>query len=330
MAILSSCSRLATTAARRIPRVGVISLQSAASAGVTVIPPTGAVAYGEALIAGLRELGYEDGKNIAVEFRVAPEEERAARTSEEHWGDKARELVALPVDVIVAYGTLAQRAAKAATSKVPIVMFGGSDPIEAGLVTDLAHPGGNITGVSSVVNDFDAKRLELLKEAFPSIQRVAIFGDTTAVGNMSRRSAQAAARALRLDFVNVAVTAIPEVRPALEAAAKLGIDSIIVLGSTNLGRAEFRAFVAEYRLPVVYESVASVDNGGLMAYNVNAHELARRVAKYVVRILEGERPADMPIEHPTKFELVINLKTAREQGLTIHPSVMSRATRVVQ
>lgn len=330
MAILSSCADLAPTAARGIPRVGVLSLQSAASAGVTVIPPTGSVAYGEALLAGLRELGYEDGKNIAVEFRVAPEEERAGRTTEEHWGDTARELVASRVDVIVAYGTLSQLAAKAATSTVPIVMFGGSDPVEAGLVTDLARPGGNITGVTSVVTDFDAKRLELLREAFPSIKRVAICGDTTVVGNMSRRSAQAAARTLGLDFVNVAVTALPEVRPALEAAAKLGIDSIIVLGSTTLFRTEFRAFVAEYRLPVIYESVASVDNGGLMAYNVKPHSISRRVAKYVVRILQGERPADMPIENPTEFEIVINLKTAREQGLTISPTVMNRATRVVQ
>lgn len=308
---LSACAG-APSIAKRVPRVGVLSLQPA---------PASSSGLAEALVADLRGLGYENGKNIQVSFHWNNEVDTDVRGAK-----AAAEVVALQVDVIVAYGNVAQRGAKATTSTIPIVMFAGSDPVETGLVESVARPGGNITGVAGNTALVSAKGIELLKESFPSISRVAIISDFDPDRKRKRRAAEDAARALGLDFVTVEVRSAAEVPAALEAADPR-VDALLVF-SLWVSPHE-RAFAAARRIPALYATEVSVDNGGLMTYVEDNFEMARRAASYVVRILSGEQPARMPIEQATKYRLVINLKTAREQGLTMPQSVLSRATRVI-
>ena len=309
---LSACAGAPSTV-KRVPRVGILSLQPA---------PASSSGLAEALVADMRDLGYENGKNIQVSFHWNNEVDTDVRGAK-----AAAEVVALQVDVIVAYGNVAQRGAKATTSTIPIVIFAGPDPVEAGLVESLARPGGNVTGVAGNTALMSAKGIELLKESFPSVSRVAIISDFDPDRKRKRRAAEDAAHALGLDFVTVEVRSAADVPAALEAADP-GVDALLVF-SLWVSPHE-RAFAATRRIPALYATEVSVDNGGLMTYVEDHFEMARRVASYVVRILNGEQPATMPIEQATKYRLVINLKTAREQGLTIPQSVLSRATRVIE
>lgn len=314
---LASCAG-APFAAQRMPRVGTMGMVPPG------IDPTNPGTLHLSFVAGLSELGYQDGENIQVHpvYRLAGDaDERSAQN--------AADVVALGVDVIVAYGSLNQRGAKAATSTIPIVVFSGLDPVAMGLVESLARPGGNVTGIASNEAVMAAKRLEQLKESFPTISRVVIFSEYDPGLDVQRRAVEDAAHLLGIDFVTVRARTDAEVPPALEAAASRGADALIFLG-TLPGRREVRAFAATHRIPAIGSVETFVEMGGLMSLVEDRAGIARRAASYVVRILKGERPAEMPMEQPTKFELWINLKTAKEQGLAIPQSVLSRATRVIE
>jgi putative tryptophan/tyrosine transport system substrate-binding protein len=298
--------------AKPIPRVGILSLV-----------PTNLLF--ETFVAGLAELGYERGRNIEVEGRWNDNTDHDAR------GARAfAELLVIGVDVILAYGNVAARSAKALTTKIPIVIV-GPDAIETGLVSDLARPGGNLTGVSVDHSATVAKCVELLKEAFPYVSRVAITSDIDPERRRLRRVVEAAARAVGLETITVEASTPDDMPTALAVAADQSPDALLSLTVAASYSSHERAFAAARRIPAMHTSTeAAVDNGTLMAYLPDGHHLMRRAASYVVRILNGERPSDLPMERPTKFVFVINLKTARAQGLTIAPSVLIRATRVIE
>ncbi len=285
-------------------------------------PPPHHIAFWQ----GLRELGYDFVK-----------EYRYAEGNFERFPDLAAELVRLKVDVIVTSPSPpAIRAAQEATRTIPIVMAGANvDPVEAGFVISLARPGGNITGLTNLTAQLHAKRLELLKEAFPRISRVAILWppadqiqamkEIEAVGQalgIQIQSVVPTGRARRLDDIESALSAISQERP----------DGLLVSGSGLISRHRARIieFTAKRRLPTMYSLSLFVGTGGLMSYGVNFKDLFRRAATYVAKILKGAKPADLPVEQPTKFELVINLKTAKKLGITIPPNVLYQATKVIK
>jgi putative ABC transport system substrate-binding protein len=282
----------------------------------------------EAFIQGLRDLGYVEGRNLVIEYR-SPE------GKPERLPALAAELVALKVDVIVAAGTPQPLAAKQATRTIPIVFAGASDPVASGLVTSLARPGGNVTGLSLLLPELVGKTLEQLKQAIPGVNRVAVLwqpglGERTEKDLL--KGAEAAGRALgvRLQFVEARGPA--DFDRAFSDMTKARADALTVLGSNMflIERRRLVALAAKNRLPAVYPLREWVDVGGLMAYGANLADLFRRAATYVDKILKGAKPADLPVEQPTKFELVINLKAAKALGLTIPPSVLGRADEVIQ
>jgi putative ABC transport system substrate-binding protein len=281
----------------------------------------------EAFRRGLRGLGYVEGKNIVIEWRVA--EGKRDRVPA-----LAAELVRLNVDVIVTGSATDTRAAKAATSTIPIVMTNDGDPVESGFVASLARPGGNITGLSTIAPELNGKRLELLKEAIPKLSRVAVFGTSTSPGNAQElREANLAAEALRVKLQYVDVLSSKEIETAFRVAGKDRADAVLMNVAGTFGSLQ-RKGIAELavksRLPVIYETTSYVDAGGLMSYGVHLPDLARRAATYVDKILKGAKPSDLPVEQPTKFELVINLKAAKRIGLTIPPNVLARADKVIR
>ena len=275
---------------------------------------------------GLRELGYVEGKNIVIEWRYA--DDRPDRVSE-----LAAELVRLKVDAIVTGGNSATQAAKKATNSIPIVMTRASDPITSGFVVSLARPGGIITGLSTLSPEINGKRLELLRETVPKLSRVAVLGTSTSPGNAQElREVEVTAGALRVKLQYMDVLTGKDIEPAFRAAKKGGAEAVLImLGALGTAqRKEMAALELKIRLPVIYESARSVGAGGLMAYGVSSLDLDRRAATYVDKILKGAKPADLPVEQPTKFELVINIKTAKQIGLTIPPNVLARADRVIK
>jgi putative ABC transport system substrate-binding protein len=283
----------------------------------------------EAFLQGLRDLGYVEGRNVVIEYRDA--EGKLDRLPA-----LAAELVALKVDVIVAPPTVAALAAKQATRTLPIVFAVAGDPVQSGLITSLARPGGNVTGLSTLALELVGKRLELLKQAVPGVTRVAVLWQPGGQGERTDKNllkeADVAARALgvRLQFVEARRPADFDRAFADMTRARTG--ALTVLGN-NMFIIERRRLVdlaAKTRLPAVYGGREFVDAGGLMAYAPNAADLFRRAATYVDKILKGANPADLPVEQPTKFELVINLKTAKALGLTIPQSVLGRADEVIQ
>ena len=284
----------------------------------------------EQFLAGLRDYGYDDGKTIRVESRASDARSDAVVSQQ------VAELVSLPVDVIVANGGQAQTAAKAATSTIPIVIYGGTDPVESGLVPSLARPGGNITGIAGVRDVLSAKRLELLKKAVPSISRVAIIGDDRPDVRVRRKAAEDAARALGLEVVTVELHDASQLPEAFDTMTSRSADALLMLevsGAFTVTTKEAKdllAYVSARRMPAIYHNQMWVDAGGLMGYVDDIMPIARRAGQYVARILNGENPAAMPIEYPTKFELVINLKAAAEIGITIPQSVLRTATRVIE
>jgi putative ABC transport system substrate-binding protein len=276
---------------------------------------------------GLREHGYIEGKNIIIEWR-------SSEGKGESTAMLASELVRLNVAVIVSGGLGATRAVKAATSTIPIVMTRDSDPVENGFVASLARPGGNITGLSNVSSDLVGKRLELLREIVPKLSRVAVFGTSNNEDNTRElREIENTAGVLGVKVQYLDILTSKDIDTAFRAAANARVDAAImnISGPIAMGsRKEIAELAVKHRLPAVHTLREYVEAGGLMNYGADLNDSDRRAAIYVDKILKGAKPADLPVEQPTKFELVINLKTAKQIGLTIPPNVLARADRVIK
>jgi putative tryptophan/tyrosine transport system substrate-binding protein len=272
----------------------------------------------------MRDLGYVEGKNIVIEYRYA--EGKVARLS-----NLAEELVRLNVDVIWALGPAVSHA-KNATKTIPIVITHVSDPVGSGLVASLARPGGNITGLSGVGPELGGKRLELLKEVIPKLSRVAFFGNSTAPAQAQLREIELAAGELGVKIQYLDVPSPKEIEPALLAASKGRAQAVLITRNpvTAIHFARIAELAVKNRLPTMYADREFVEAGGLMSYGPDYIFLYRRVAVYVDKILKGTKPADLPVEQPMKFEFVINLKTAKQIGLTIPPNVLARADKVLK
>jgi putative tryptophan/tyrosine transport system substrate-binding protein len=303
----------------KVPRIGYLS----------PLDPATDFRRSEAIRLALRELGYIEGQNIAIEYRYA--EGKRDRVPE-----LAAELVRLKVDIIVAAGgALVIPVAKNATKTIPIVMVGvGLDPVEAGYVESLARPGGNITGLTILATDLGGKRLELLKEAVPKVARVAVLYDPVTPGGVRelKEVLPVAARALGLTLQPWEVRSADDIDRVFASMGKQRLDGVYVtLGPLMLANQKRTVGLAlKSRLPSTYYYREAVEAGGLMSYGADLADSYRRVAYYVDRILKGAKPADLPVEQPTKFELVINLKTAKQIGLTIPPEVLARATKLIK
>jgi putative ABC transport system substrate-binding protein len=282
--------------------------------------------YVEALRQGLRELGYVEGKHFVIEYR-------GAEGKEDRIQSLVNELVQLQVDVLVA--TIAAiRAAQQASKTIPIVMVSLADPVASGLVDSLARPGGNVTGLATLQRDLSGKRLELLAEVVPKISRVGILRDAGgSVSAVSFKEYEAAARALKLQLQSLEVRRpTPDFEGVFQAAAQGRSRAVITITNILLFTHSKRIadLAVKNRLPSMYEGSTWVDAGGLMSYSTNDLEVFRRAATYVDKILKGAKPADLPVEQPKKFEFIINLKTAKQIGLTIPPNVLARADRVIR
>jgi putative ABC transport system substrate-binding protein len=280
----------------------------------------------EAFRQGLRELGYVEGKNIVIEWRYA-------EGKRDRLPAFAAELVRLKVDVIVTAGPGSTRAAKEATSTIPIVMAQDSDPVGSGLVSSLARPGGNITGLSTLSAELSGKRLELLKEVVPKLSRVAVLGTSPDPSNAQVRSeVELAAGALGMKLQSIDVLDPKDIEIGFRAATKGRADAVLVLANpvVNSQRKQVVELAAKNRLPAIYYRRDFVEEGGLMTYGVNFLDLDRRATTYVDKILKDAKPADLPVEQPTKFEFIINLKAAKQIGLTIPPNVLVRADKVIR
>jgi putative ABC transport system substrate-binding protein len=280
----------------------------------------------DAFLHGLRELGYLEGKDIAIE-------RRSADGKIERLPDLAGELVRLKIDIIVTGGPGSTRSAKEATAMIPIVMAQDFDPVGTGFVISLAQPGGNITGLSTLSPEISGKQLELLKEIVPRLSRVAILGNSTIPGNaQSLREVELAAEAFGMQLQYLDVLAANEIQTAFRAARKGRAEAVLILGSSVflLERSQVVELVGKNRLPAIYSQREFLEAGGLMTYGPNFADLWRQAATYVDKILKGAKPADLPVERPKKFELLINLKTAKQIGVTIPPSLLARADRVIK
>ena len=281
--------------------------------------------YVEAFREGLRELGYVEGQNIVIEYR-------SAEGKFERLSDLAADLVRLKVDVIVTAGGIqAIRPAKNATSTIPIVMTGTADPVASGFATSLARPGGNITGLTLGGPELVGKRLELLKEAVPRVSRVAIFLNPTSA-SLWLKDMQASAQALGLRIQSFDVQSVNDLEGAFQAATKWGAGGLTVAGDPvfTSNRKLILEFAAKNRLPAIYPLRRYVEDGGLMSYDAKLADLYRRAATYVDKILKGAKPADLPVEQATKFEFIINLKAAKQIGLTIPLNVLAGADKVIK
>lgn len=280
----------------------------------------------EAFLQGLRELGYLQEKNIVLEYR-------AAEGKSERYPALASELVTLKVDVIVTAGAASTRAAKEATSTIPIVMVQDSDPVGSGFIASLARPGGNITGLSTLAPEISGKRVELLRDIVPKLSRVAILGTSNYPGNaQSVKETELAAAAFGVRVQYLDTLGPQDIEPAFRAARKESADAVLLLQSfvLNSHRKQIVNFAIKGRHPAIYYSPDWVKDGGLMSYGVSFTDLNRRAAVYVDKIFKGAKPGDLPVEQPTKFELVINLKAAKQIGLTIPPNVLARADKVIK
>jgi putative ABC transport system substrate-binding protein len=302
--------------AAKVPRIGYLSPST----------PTAIVARQEAFRQGLRELGYLEGKTILVEYRYA--ENNVDRLPE-----LATELVRLKVDVVVTTSSAPTHAAKAATATIPIIMLQDNDPIGNGFVASLARPGGNITGLAALDPELSGKRMELLKETVAKLSRVAVFGDSTIPGSASvLRQTEIAAAVFKGKIQYLDILAPKDIENAFRAAEKERADGILTMTSPILfsHRPQFVELTAKHKLPAIYHQSQYVEAGGLMSYGASFTDMDRRAATYVDKILKGAKPADLPVEQPTKFELVINLKAAKQIGLMIPPNVLARADKVIK
>jgi putative ABC transport system substrate-binding protein len=315
--LLALCASAGAQQPTKIPRVGYLTVASLSA----ITNRT------DAFRRGLRDLGYLEGKNIVIEWRTA--EGKFDRI-----GALAAELVRLKVDVIVTGGEAATRPAKEATTSIPIVMTQDDDPVGAGFVASLARPGGNITGLSTLAPERTAKRLELLKEIVPGLSRVAVFGTSTEPNNARElKEVELAAEGLGIKLQYRDVLTLKDVEIAFRAAVKERTGAVLknVSGPiTNAHRKEIADLAVKSRLPVIYGRREPVEAGGLMSYGVSVDDLDRRAATYVDKILKGVKAGELPVEQPTKFELIINLNAAKQIGLTIPPNVLARADRVIK
>jgi putative ABC transport system substrate-binding protein len=301
---------------KNLPTIGLLIAGSAASE----------VSRIEAFRQGLRERGYVDGKNVAVEYRYA-------EGKLDSLSSLAAELVRLKVDVIVTAGPTATHAAKKATNVIPVVMAQVNDPVGDGFVANLARPGGNITGLSAMGPELSGKQLELLKEIIPRLSRVAVLGTSTQPGTtQALNETKLSSRALGVQLQFLDAKSYEEIEVAFRSVSKTHADALLVLSGPTflLERHAIIELAAKNRLPAMYFAREFVEDGGLMTYAANVTELWRRAAAYVDKILKGAKPADLPVEQPRKFEFVINLKAAKQIGLTIPPNVLARADRVIK
>jgi len=275
---------------------------------------------------GLRELGYIEGKSIAIEWRYA-------EGKEDRLPKLAAELVQLNVEIIVTDGTNVTRAAKNATKTVPIVMASDADPIGNGFIASLARPGGNVTGLINLITGLSGKRLELLKEAIPGISRVGVIWNPENPSSVSGfKETQEAAQALAMQLQSLEVRGPDEFEGAFQAASKRQARAISVVSDSLMfnNRKRLLDIAAKHRLPTMHTQSLWVEAGALMSYGTSFPDLWRRAATYVDKILKGAKPADLPVEQPMKFELVINLKTAKQIGVMIQPNVLARADKVIK
>jgi putative ABC transport system substrate-binding protein len=317
--LLALCVSAQAQQAKKVPRIGYLALVDAA----------GESPRAEAIRQALRERGYIEGQNIAIEYRYA-------EGKRDRYPELAAELVRLKVDIIVAAGGIViVQAAKNTTKTIPIVMVGlGVDPVEVGLIESLARPGGNVTGVTNLSPELSGKRLELLKEAVPKIAHVAVLYDPAASGSARdvKEVLTVAARALKVTLQPWEVRAADDFDRVFAAMSKQPPDGLHVGGGpltfANLKR--IAALALKSRLPSVYITREAVDAGGLMCYGADLADSYRRVAYFVDKILKGAKPGDLPVERPTKFELMINLKTAKQIGVTIPQKVLARADKVIK
>jgi ABC-type uncharacterized transport system substrate-binding protein len=301
---------------KKVARIGYLSVLSPASDSARI----------EAFRQGLRQAGYADGQNFAIESRYA--EGKLDRLP-----DLAGELVRLQVDVIVVGGSTATRAAKNATKLIPVVMAHGSDPVELGFVASLARPGGNITGLTHLAPELGGKRLELLKEIIPQLSLVAVLTDPGTQGHGPQiKELEVAARGLGVQLRPIEVRGPNELESAFSAMTTGRASAFIGLQQPTLDRlrAKIVDLAAKNRLPAMYPNSEYVETGGLMSYAADIVVMFRRSATYVDKILKGTKPADLPVEQPTKFEFIINLKAAKQIGLTIPPNVLVRADKVLK
>jgi len=315
-ALLALCSSAEAQQQKKIPRIGYLGVGSLNTNTYRT----------DAFRQGLRQLGYAEGKDIVIESRSA--DGKLDRSNE-----LAAELVRLKVDVIVTAGPTATRAAKAATATIPIVMTQDPDPVGNGFVASLAHPGGNITGLSSLAPEISGKQLQLLKETVPKLSRVAVLGTSSAPGQaILLREIGLAAAPFGVQLQSLDVQGPKDIETAFRAASEQRAEGFIVLASGILNRQIpcISEYAVKNRLPVIYAAPQFVEAGGLMFYGVNLADLDRRAATYVDKILKGAKAGDLPVEQPKKFELIVNLKAAKQIGLTIPPSVLARADRVIK
>jgi putative ABC transport system substrate-binding protein len=302
---------------KKVPRIGYLTAQE---------PAHESTRY-DAFRAGLRELGYIEGQSIVIETRYAGGDA-------DEYPRLAAELVSLKVDLIVAGGgSSLARAAKETTKTIPIVITGGSDPVAAGLVVSLARPGGNLTGLTGITAELAGKRLELLKETLPRLTRVGVLWNPEDKGSAQGfKEIEIAAPTLRLEVQSLQVRNPSNFESAFKAAIAGQARALQVLpsGLVTSHRNRIVEFATKNRLPTMFGDAAHVEAGGLMSYGPNAPDLYRRAATYVDKILKGAKPADLPVEQPTKFDMMINLRTAKQIGVTIPPNVLARADKVIK
>jgi len=300
----------------KIPRIGyLLGVSLSASSTRT-----------EAFRQGLRDFGYVEGNNIIIEWR-------SAEGKFDRLPALAAELVRLKVDVIVTAGPIPTRAAKEVTSTIPIIMTQDPDPVGNGFVASLARPGGNITGLSTLAPELSGKQLELLKEIIPKLTRVAVFGTSTRAGNArALKEIELAAGAFKVKLQYLDVLDPKDIETAFQAATKGRAEAVLVLQSAVFfsQRTQIAELAIKSRLPAIYYTTEFVEAGGLMSYATSYTDLFRRAATYMDKILKGRTPSDLPVEQPMKFEFVVNLKAAKQIGLTIPPNVLVRADKVIR
>ena len=313
--LLALCPSAEAQQPEKVPRIGYLG-------GVSLSANT---ARHEAFRQGLRELHYLEGKNIVIDWR-------SADGKLERLPALAAEMVRLKLDVIVTSGASATRAVKEATNTIPIVMTNDPDPVGDGIIASLARPGGNITGLSTLAPELNGKRLEVLREVVPKLSRVAILRVSTNLAGGQVRELELAAKAFGVKLQYLDVLDSKNIETTFRAVSKGRADGVLVLASGIISaqRAQIADLAVKNRLPVIYHEPRYVEAGGLMSYGVSLLDLDRRAATYVDKILKGAKPADLPVEQPTKFELIINLKTAQALGLTMPPSLLFQADEVIK
>jgi putative ABC transport system substrate-binding protein len=315
-AVAAASLAAAAQEARKVPHIGFLG-NSTATLEANLLAP-----FREAL----RDLGYVEGRNIVIEYRWA-------EGNYERFPSLITELIALKVDVIVTAGTPASLAVKKATNSIPLVMVAVGDPVGTGLVASLARPGGNTTGLTSVSPDLEGKRLELLREVIPGISHIAVLWNSVSPSQViQEKEVQAAAQVLRMKVLSLGVRTPEEIENSFAVIIRERPGALLVLADRLFlhHRDRIMDFAAKHGLPGVHAYRELVESGGLMSYGPSYADMHRRAATYVDKILKGAKPADLPVEQPTKFELVINLKAAKQIGLTIPPSVLARADKVIK